>query len=103
MKLTKTYIFETLKEERLWKEGEADTFTFGDWELTLRKEERIYNPFTFSIKGKHKNGSCWSRRYVNMESAFLHILNQFNENANIKNKYKTISEALFDNMSEIAP
>jgi len=91
LELSKEYIVRTLEEERLWKEGEEDTFKYGNWKITLRKEEKIYLPFTFSIYGE-KDNSCetWSRRYKSMEEAILHILNNFNENVNIKNKYKTI-------------
>lgn len=82
--------------------GKSNNFTFGDWNLTLRKEEKAYGPFSFSVTGKHKNGSSWGRRYTSMENAFLHILNHLNENANIKNRYETLIEALLDKKSEIA-
>lgn len=91
--LNKRYIFTTLRKESLWKEGEIDTFRYGDWELTLRKEEAIYEPFTFSVSGKKKNSNeSISRRYTSIENAFLHILNRFNENVNIKNKYETLAD-----------
>jgi len=95
MSLNKDYVLTTLSEEKLWKVGESDTFNFKDWNITLRKEEEIYKPFTFSIYGE-KDNSCetWSRRYTSMEEAFLHILNRFNENANIKDKYKTLFDVL---------
>ena len=95
LKLSKEYVIRTLEEERLWKEGESDTFKFDDWEITLRKEEKIYSPFAFSVYGKKDNSleSC-NRRYKNMEQAFLHILNKFNENASIKNRLKTLSEGI---------
>lgn len=88
----KKYIEMTLQEERLWKAGESDIFTFNGWELTLRKEEKIYKPFTYSVVGNKTNDTSISRRYTSMESAFLHILNGFNENANIKNKYNSIND-----------
>lgn len=90
--LTKDYIGTTLQEERLWKTGKEDTFFFNDWHLTLRKEEEKYKPFTFSVVGVHTNGSSWNRRYLSMEKAFLHIVNNFNENANIENNYKSIEK-----------
>lgn len=93
--LNKDYITTTLSEERLWKVGESDTFTFENWTITLRKEEKIYKPFLYSINGK-KEGTkeTFDRRYTSMEKAFLHILNHFNENVNIKDKYTTLSDAL---------
>lgn len=94
MKLNKDYIKQTLVEERLWKVGESDSFSFGLWELTLRREEGIYYPFTYSISGFNENGGSLSRRYKTMEDALLHILNNFNENVNIRNKYITLDDAL---------
>lgn len=90
--LNEEYIKQTLKEERMWKVGEADSFNFKDWELTLRREEKIYIPFKYSVRGSNKNGSSISRRYVTMEDAFLHILNSFNDNANVKNKYNSLEQ-----------
>lgn len=95
--LTKKYIETTLQEERLWKVGEADTFSFKGWELTLRKEEKIYKPFTYSVVGNKNNGSSINRRYTSMENAFLHIVNGFNENVNIKNRYQSISDFIRSN------
>lgn len=92
--LNKDYILTTLAEEELWKVGESNTFIFENWSITLRKEEKIYKPFMYSINGEKKNtNETFNRRYINMEKAFLHILNNFNENANIKNKYETLSDA----------
>lgn len=92
--LNKEYIKQTLTEEPLWKVGESDTFIFNDWNLTLRKEEEIYSPFIYSIGGTKKNGSSINRRYTSMQNAFLHILNQFNDNVAILNDYKTLEQFL---------
>lgn len=96
--LNKDYIVTTLSKEKLWRVGESDTFTFemsSTWTITLRKEEEIYKPYIYSIYGQEANtNETKSRRYTSMEKAFLHILNNFNENANIKNRYKTLSVAL---------
>ena len=93
--LNNEYILTTLSEEKLWKVGESDTFIFENWNITLRKEEEIYKPFMYSINGEKNNtNETFSRRYTTVEKAFLHILNHFNENANIKNRYETLSDAL---------
>ena len=63
-------------------------------ECTLRKEEEIYKPFIYSVKGTHENGSVITRRYTSMDKAFLHIVNGFNENASIRNAYETIDDVL---------
>ena len=93
--LNKEYIKTTLGEEKLWKVGEADSFSFNGWELILEKEEEKYKPFTYSIVGvkdfkTHK--SYINRRYLSMEDAFLHIINNFNENARIDKKYNSIND-----------
>jgi hypothetical protein len=96
--LNKEYILKTLSEEKLWKVGESDTFIHemsSTWTVTLRKEEEVYKPFMYSVNAK-KNGTneTFGRRYTSMEKAFLHILNNFNENVNIRNRYETLSDAL---------
>ena len=86
-KLSKDYILTTLAEEHLWKVGEKDTFKFRNWSLTLRKEEEKYAPYKYALNGKKNNSlETWSRRYYSMEDTFKHILNNFNENANIRNE-----------------
>lgn len=91
----KAFIIETIKSSKTWNEGDCIVFRHSNWALILRKEESIYSPFTFSISG-HREGTheTISRRYTSVENAFLHILNDFNENAVIKNKYDSLDDAL---------
>ena len=89
--LTKEYIKNTLEEESLWKVGKSDTFCFGEWVCTLEKEDDVYAPFQYKVKAKKKESNeTFARRYTSMEKAFLHILNRFNENANIRNRYSSL-------------
>ncbi|MGD2352038.1 hypothetical protein ACP8H2_09825 [Bacillus subtilis] len=92
--LDKEYIKQTLKEEKFWKVGEVDSFSFNGWELTLRKEKEVNSPFNYLVSGYNENGASIDRRYKTMEDAFLHILNRFNENANIKNRYDNLKDIL---------
>ena len=101
MELTKRLILELLKNEKLMKPGECVRFTFKGWTLILRKEEQTYDPCNFSIMGDHKNGASWHRRYIGMEKALLHVLNHFNENANMKNRYKSLLDVMVDAKAEI--
>lgn len=93
MTLNKNYIIETLAEEKLWKVGESDSFTFGDWNLTLEKVSA--DDFPYMVKG-NKTETCETitRRYKSMESAFLHILNRFNENEGKADGYSDLPDAL---------
>lgn len=94
--LTKTYIETLLKEERLWKEGEADNFQYKNWILTLSKENKEYFPFKYIIEGKKiGTNETWCRRYMSMYRALLHIVNDFNENINIKDNYGNLSEYIY--------
>lgn len=93
--LNKDYILTMLSEEKLWKTGESNVFIYGDWIITIRKEEEIYKPFRYSISAEKINtNQSWNRRYTTLQQALLHIFNNFNENANINNKYKTLSDVL---------
>lgn len=59
------------------------------------KEEDIYEPLKFSLAGK-KEGTheTIGRRYVNAEKALLHMFNNFNENACIRNRYNNLEEVI---------
>ncbi|MDU9693963.1 hypothetical protein WKH56_08785 [Priestia sp. SB1] len=91
----KRYLVDLLKRCNEWHIGESENFTYRHWNLTLKKEEPNYAPFAFSLEGVNTNGtSTCSRRYYNPNKAILHILNEFNENANSKNRYNSIEEFL---------
>lgn len=99
--MTRRYVFRTLREEHLWKTGEEDTFDVmlsQKWEFTLKREEEQYLPYKYSLTGR-KIGTCetWSRRYISMEAAFLHIVNDLNENIMVKDKYDYIEDWLLGN------
>ena len=98
--MNKEFVLNTIKECNLWKVGQCVTFRYttfcGDeWELIFRKEEEKYLPFKFSMSGR-KNGTheTIGRRYRDAESAFLHVMNDFNENANVKDRFDSLESAL---------
>ena len=114
MELTKISVARTLGSEPTWEEGKEITFTFTynnrtQWEITLRREEAIYEPFKYGLWGKVllwegvpiEYHMTHSRRYPTMEAAFLHIVNHFNDNANIENKYKTIDQWLNESKENV--
>ena len=93
--MNKAFIIETINSSKTWNGTERIVFRHNNWNLILRKEDSIYNPFTFSVSGnKEGTHETISRRYISVENAFLHILNGFNENAQIKDKYSSLNEAL---------
>mgnify|MGYP004541363441 CR=1 FL=1 len=98
--MNKKFVLNTIKESESWKEGQCVVFRFKnfygmEWELIFRKEEKEYLPFKYSVSGKKVNThETINRRYVDAESAFLHIFNCFNENADIKDKYDSLDKAL---------
>ena len=80
-----------------WNTGDTTHFSFGPWNLALRKEEPQYHPFLYGLRGRHTNGATWERRYVSPEAALLHVFNRFNENADLPDHYASLSQALADN------
>ena len=78
--------------------GEKVNFTYKNgnanvWNLTLKREEEKYYPYIFSLEGnKVGTNETWSRRYSSLEDAILHIVNCFNENANVKDEYSNIED-----------
>lgn len=93
MRLDLPFILNALSQEASWKPGDQETFFFDNWNLSLKREEDLYKPFTFSVSGSKRNSNeTINRRYTCMEKAFLHILNRFNENAYIEDKFKSLSD-----------
>lgn len=86
--------------------GETEKFLYkndngNEWDLILKKEEEQYYPFIFAVEGKKiGTNEIWSRRYKSIEQAILHILNDFNENANIKNKYQDLDDYILKKEQE---
>lgn len=81
--LTRPYIETLLKEERLWKEGEADTFQYKDWVITLTKTFEHY-PFFYEIEAtKIGTDKSVCRPFANMAKAMLYIVNDFEYKENI--------------------
>lgn len=62
------------------------------WYVEIQcEEDDRYLPFRYNVSARCLD--CvqnFSRRYVSFERAFLHCLNGFNENANIKDRYSSI-------------
>lgn len=100
IKLNKQLITTLIDKENDFNIGDQETFLYKNsygniWNITIRREEEKYKPFKFALEGKKigKN-EIWSRRYTDIKNAILHILNDFNENVNIKNRYNNIEEYL---------
>lgn len=95
--MTKEFVLQTLLDEHLWEVGRSETFTarlYQEWEFALTKENDE-DTWKYSLSGrKIGTNETWGRRYQTMEDAFLHIVNQLNENANVPNRYSKISEWL---------
>lgn len=95
LKLKKSFVVRCLQNENNWKPGDTLSFTYQNYELTLKRENNSYAPYIFAVNGKGHfptHDTQIGRRYQSMERAFLHILNHFNENANIRDKYTTLDQ-----------
>lgn len=96
----KEFIKEIIEKEKDFKIGEQIAFIYKNsnssiWDITITREEEMYSPFLFAIEGaKIGTNETWSRRYVGIKEALLHIVNDFNENVSIKNRYSNIEEYL---------
>lgn len=98
--LNREFVRELIKNENNLIEGMEITFAYKNsnsniWNLTLKREEDKYFPFIFSLYGKkQETNETWSRKYIELRKVILHIINDFNENADVKNKYNDIEEYL---------
>lgn len=92
------FINELMAKKESFKIGEKVNFTYKNgnanvWNLTLKREEEKYYPYIFSLEGsKVGTNETWSRRYSSLEDAILHIVNCFNENANVKDEYSNMED-----------
>lgn len=86
--------------KKVYQIGDTETFLYKNsndntWKITIRREDDMYLPFKFALEGKKLGtNETWNRRYTEIEKAILHIVNNFNENVSIKNKYSNIEEYL---------
>ena len=98
--MNKEFVLNIIKECDSWKEGQCvafrhTTFYGIEWELIFRREESIYLPYKFSISGeKIGTHETISRRYRDAKSAFLHVMNDFNENGTVKDRFNILESAL---------
>ncbi len=95
--LTPALVRQLLDEEHLMKPGESDSFRLQLhflWFVRIRREnERLYPPFKYALEAFClDNIQSFSRRYITLEKALLHCLNRFNENAAIRNDYRSLEE-----------
>lgn len=96
-RLTKELVLLWLKEANGWEVGHDEAFEYKHWSLGIHKEDNSYQPLVFGVVGHHKGtAETISRRYQSIEAAMLHIVNGFNENANVRNPYASLDEAMND-------
>ena len=87
-----------IERKNNFKTGEKVEFSYKNdngnvWNLILIREDEKYLPFLFALEGKKVGtNQTWERRYTSIEDAILHIVNNFNENVNIKNRYGDLQE-----------
>lgn len=98
-RLTKELVLQWLKEAAGWEAGHNELFEYKHWSLGIHKEDDSYQPFTFGVAGHHKGtAETICRRYRSIEEAMLHVVNGFNENANVRNPYASLDEAMNDTL-----
>lgn len=96
-RLTKELVLQWLKEADGWEAGHNELFEYKHWSLGIHKEDDSYQPFTFGVAGHHKGtAETIGRRYRSIEAALLHVVNDFNEHANVRNPYASLDEAMND-------
>lgn len=100
--LNVNFINELMERKNNLEIGEEVEFLYKSdnenvWNLTLKREEDQYYPFIFALEGnKIGTNETWGRRYTSMEQAILHIVNNFNENVSIKDKYSNLEEYILE-------
>lgn len=97
--LDRSLVKKMLEEEERITKGETRSFTLRihfPWHVKITKEDNPeYAPYRYALNAYClDNPQCFNRRYTTLEKALLHCLNGFNENAAIKDRYRSIGEYL---------
>lgn len=96
-RLTKELVQKWLKEADRWEVGHGVVFRYKGWDIGIRKVDDAFESYRFGLSGRRKETKeTISRRYWSIEDALLHTVNGFNENANVRNHYDSLGEALCD-------
>ena len=98
--MNKQFVLNTIKDFESWEVGQCVTFRYKssnkvEYELTIKKEEPKYFPFIVTVTGTRTGKpESFGWRYTFVERSFLNIFNCFNDNANEKDDYDSLEEAL---------
>lgn len=97
--LDRSLVKKMLEEEERITKGETRSFTLRihfPWHVKITKEDNPeYAPYRYALNAYClDNPQCFNRRYTTLEKALLHCLNGFNENAAIKDRYRSMEEYL---------
>ena len=92
-------VAQALRTRRWWA---YDSFgiTYGDWRLTINRKPNVYKPYLFAVEGSKKGRTLvaprakMSKRYRSIESALLHIFNEFNDDPTVENQFRSLDEAI---------
>ena len=95
--LDRSLVKEILEKEERMAKGETISFILQIsflWHVRVTKEDDPrYAPYRYALNAYClDNPQCFDRRYTTLEKALLHCLNRFNENATVKNRYRTMEE-----------
>ena len=82
--------------EQILKCGDEIVFAFNlhgnPWQFVLKREETPLGKYKYALCGNGGEYGTWARRYPTMADAFLHVVNNLNENVNIKNRYASLDQ-----------
>lgn len=92
MKLSTELIRKITEESSHWKPGDNVDFTYGNWQITITRENKLYEPFLFFLEGVNRRGGSFTRRYISIEKAILHVINHFNENVAVRNRFESLRQ-----------
>lgn len=96
MEFTKENVAYCIENEGYLKEGDKIVFDcplHGNlWRFSLKREDSPSGKYKYALDGDGGEYGMWRRRYRTIEDAFLHVLNNLNENSNIKNRYDRVRQ-----------
>ena len=93
---TKAIVEFWVKNEHIINPGDEIVFDFAlhgnPWQFSLKREDSPTGSYKYGLCGNGGEYGTWGRRYKTMADAFLHVVNNLNENSNIKNRYSSLDQ-----------
>lgn len=94
--LNPAFVLEILKSENPYSRFSIEGLKQSYNVIIQRETQEWCKPYVWKTNAIGQKYGGISRRYISLEAALLHCVNLWNENVNVRDRYKTIEEYIND-------